>query len=101
MDHVTHVVNYDVPNEPESYVHRIGRTGRAGATGAAVTLCDAQERGYLRDIERLIKRRIGVADRPSTGSHRPTRAALPTRMASEGRALSPSLHSAAYALSLG
>ncbi|QIE57751.1 DEAD/DEAH box helicase [Pikeienuella piscinae] len=51
---VTHVVNYDLPNEPESYVHRIGRTARAGAEGEAVSFCDASERGYLRAIERLI-----------------------------------------------
>ena len=52
---VTHVVNYDLPNEPESYVHRIGRTARAGASGEAIALCDATERGYLRVIEKLIR----------------------------------------------
>src|SRR5690606_22657214 len=56
VDGVTHVVNYELPNEPESYVHRIGRTARAGAGGAAISFCDASERGYLRDIERLIRR---------------------------------------------
>ncbi len=57
---ISHVINYDLPNEPESYVHRIGRTGRAGASGIAVSFCDSSERGYLRDIERLIGRRIPV-----------------------------------------
>ncbi|MCG5053168.1 MAG: DEAD/DEAH box helicase [Myxococcales bacterium] len=58
VDGVTHVVNYDVPNEPETYVHRIGRTGRAGASGSAFTLVDTEERPYLNDIERLIGLRI-------------------------------------------
>ncbi len=52
------VVNFDLPNEPESYVHRIGRTARAGADGIAVSFCDRTERSYLRDIERLIRKRI-------------------------------------------
>jgi ATP-dependent RNA helicase RhlE len=58
VDNITHVVNYDLPNEPESYVHRIGRTGRAGASGIAYSFCDATERPYLRDIERLIQQHI-------------------------------------------
>jgi ATP-dependent RNA helicase RhlE len=52
------VVNYDLPNEPEAYVHRIGRTARAGAEGVAVSLCDETERTFLRDIQRLIRREI-------------------------------------------
>lgn len=60
VDGVTHVVNYEIPNEPESYVHRIGRTARAGAGGAAVSFCDPAERGYLRDIERLIRTSLTV-----------------------------------------
>ncbi|MCH9020334.1 MAG: DEAD/DEAH box helicase [Proteobacteria bacterium] len=60
VDGVTHVINYELPNEPESYVHRIGRTARAGAGGAAFSFCDPSERGYLRDIERLIQRRLTV-----------------------------------------
>jgi ATP-dependent RNA helicase RhlE len=55
---VTHVVNYEIPNVPESYVHRIGRTARAGASGIAISLCDPSERGYLRDIEKLTDRRL-------------------------------------------
>src|SRR5260221_1850988 len=52
---ISHVINYDLPNEPESYVHRIGRTGRAGAAGMAYSFCSADERAYLVDIERLIQ----------------------------------------------
>jgi ATP-dependent RNA helicase RhlE len=54
VEGVTHVINYDLPNVPETYVHRIGRTARAGAAGIAVSFCDHEERPYLRDIERLI-----------------------------------------------
>ncbi len=60
VDGVTHVINYELPNEPEGYVHRIGRTARAGAGGVALSFCDPTERGYLRDIERLIRRRLTV-----------------------------------------
>jgi ATP-dependent RNA helicase RhlE len=60
IDGVTHIINYELPNEPESYVHRIGRTARAGAGGAAFSFCDPGERAYLRDIEKLIKRRLTV-----------------------------------------
>jgi len=62
VDNVTHVVNYELPNEPESYVHRIGRTARAGTDGIAVSFCDPSERGFLRDIERLTKRPLDVID---------------------------------------
>ena len=64
IDEITHVVNYELPNIPESYVHRIGRTARAGASGVAIALCAPDEREYLRDIERLIKRRLDVAAAP-------------------------------------
>ncbi|HLL85266.1 MAG TPA: DEAD/DEAH box helicase, partial [Longimicrobium sp.] len=61
-----HVINFDLPNIPESYVHRIGRTGRAGATGIALSFCDSEERAYLRDIERTIRRTVPVvADHPN------------------------------------
>jgi ATP-dependent RNA helicase RhlE len=63
IDHVTHVVNYELPDVPESYVHRIGRTARAGAAGIAISLCDAEERGQLRDIERLTGLSIPAEDR--------------------------------------
>ncbi|MFP3503117.1 DEAD/DEAH box helicase [Burkholderia sp. SIMBA_062] len=58
IDQLPHVVNFDLPNVPEDYVHRIGRTGRAGATGEAVSLVCVDEKQLLRDIERLIKREI-------------------------------------------
>ncbi len=57
---VTHVINFELPNEPESYVHRIGRTARAGTDGAALSLCDPDEFAYLLDIERLTGQRIEV-----------------------------------------
>ncbi|WP_406851185.1 DEAD/DEAH box helicase [Herbaspirillum huttiense] len=60
IDQLPHVVNYDLPNVPEDYVHRIGRTGRAGATGEAVSLVCVDERDLLHDIERFIKREIPV-----------------------------------------
>ena len=66
VEGVTHIINYELPNEPESYVHRIGRTARAGAGGVAFSFCDPSERGYLRDIERLIQRRLTVVgDEPA------------------------------------
>jgi ATP-dependent RNA helicase RhlE len=58
VDGITHVFNFDLPNEPEAYVHRIGRTGRAGATGVAISFCDGEERAYLRDIEKLTGKKI-------------------------------------------
>ena len=61
VEGITHVINYDLPNVPESYVHRIGRTARAGATGLAISFCDAEEVAFLRDIESLIGARVPVA----------------------------------------
>jgi len=52
---VTHVINFEMPNEPENYVHRIGRTARAGASGIAISFCDHEERGFLGSIERITK----------------------------------------------
>jgi ATP-dependent RNA helicase RhlE len=63
VEGISHVVNYDLPNIPESYVHRIGRTARAGADGIAISFCDAEERAYLRDIEKLIRISIPSTDR--------------------------------------
>jgi ATP-dependent RNA helicase RhlE len=62
IDGVTHVVNFEIPNVPESYVHRIGRTARAGAPGIALSFCASDERAYLRDIERLTGRSLAVID---------------------------------------
>jgi ATP-dependent RNA helicase RhlE len=65
VDGVSHVVNYDLPNEPESYVHRIGRTARAGREGIALSFCDAEEVAYLRQIERTIRMTVpAAADHP-------------------------------------
>jgi ATP-dependent RNA helicase RhlE len=63
VEGVSHVVNYDLPNEPESYVHRIGRTARAGASGTAISLCDADEMPYLRSIEKLIRMSLPATSR--------------------------------------
>ena len=60
VDAVSHVINYELPNVPESYVHRIGRTARAGKGGVAISLCDASERAFLRSIEKTIRMRIAV-----------------------------------------
>jgi ATP-dependent RNA helicase RhlE len=87
VDGITHVVNYDLPDDPETYVHRIGRTARAGASGAAVTLCDGEETANLRAIEKLIRRQISVktvggrarSDKAETRAEapRPFKAAVP------------------------
>ena len=60
VDELTHVINYEIPNEPETYVHRIGRTGRAGAFGTAFSFVEEEERAYLQDIQKLISRQIDV-----------------------------------------
>jgi superfamily II DNA/RNA helicase len=74
VDGVSHVINYDLPNVPESYVHRIGRTARAGAEGVAISFCDHEEAAYLRDIERLIRMTIPSENR-RTGKQPPQIAA--------------------------
>ena len=76
IDDITHVVNYDIPNEPETYVHRIGRTARAGATGEALSFCGQEERGFLRAIESLVRAPIQVdrehsVARPSSAAPEP------------------------------
>ncbi len=76
VDGISHVVNFDLPDVPETYVHRIGRTARAGAGGIAVSLCDGEEAGLLRDIEKLIRKSIPATDsrthagRPETSNSR-------------------------------
>jgi ATP-dependent RNA helicase RhlE len=62
VDDISHVINFDLPNEPESYVHRIGRTGRAGADGKAYSFCAADERNILRSIERLTRTKVEVME---------------------------------------
>jgi ATP-dependent RNA helicase RhlE len=83
VDGISHVINFDLPNTPESYVHRIGRTGRAGALGEAISFCDpADERRLLVDIERLIRRRLPVNAASSAASPGPA-SAPPPRFAAE------------------
>ena len=88
VDGVTHVVNFEIPDEPESYVHRIGRTARAGASGVALSFCDSEERGSFRDIERLIRAQVPVvADHPFAGKAAP--ADEPRERSSFGRPQRP------------
>lgn len=79
IDRISHVINFELPNEPQSYVHRIGRTARAGASGSAISFCDASERGYLGMIQKTIGMKIEVVgdgpvgpdmEPPVPGSHR-------------------------------
>lgn len=64
LDELSHVINYDLPNVPETYVHRIGRTGRASASGIAMSFCDQEEQAYLKDIQKLIRQEIPVTEHP-------------------------------------
>ena len=70
VEGISHVMNYDLPHEPETYIHRIGRTGRAGATGIAFSLCDNDERKHLKAIERLIRQTLLVEKELSLGAPR-------------------------------
>jgi ATP-dependent RNA helicase RhlE len=81
VDEVAHVINYELPHEPETYVHRIGRTGRAGQVGAAVSFCDAEEQPRLVAIERLLRRAIPARNKPAvaTTTRRPAQADQPNR----------------------
>src|SRR5262245_31618938 len=83
IDSVSHVVNFDLPMTAEIYVHRIGRTGRAGAEGIAVTFCDREERGMLREIERITRQRLPVAG-GEAGPEPVTRRDAPSRPAQNG-----------------
>ncbi len=87
VEGVSHVINYDLPNEPECYVHRIGRTARAGAVGVAISFCNSHERGHLRGIERLMRRSV-----PEYGSValNPAVSPLPRNRHSQRRAPSQS-----------
>ncbi len=76
IDKLKYVINFDVPNEPESYVHRIGRSGRAGEEGVAMSICEPEENAYVRDIEKLIGQKIEVVeDNPYPQTDKPMTAA--------------------------
>src|SRR3546814_10800390 len=84
VDGITHVINFDLPNEPESYVHRIGRTARAGADGSAISFCDTDEAPWLRDIEKVIGKSVPVdAEHPWHADH--VAAAVASRRKPAGR----------------
>src|SRR5205085_12369395 len=74
IDAVSHVINFDLPMTAELYVHRIGRTARAGAAGVATSFCDREERSMLRDIERLTRQRLIVAEHEFATQDKPTSA---------------------------
>jgi ATP-dependent RNA helicase RhlE len=82
---VSHVVNYELPNIPESYVHRVGRTARAGAGGVALSFCDSSERAFLRNIERVTKRPITVVDNHPHRSAAASRGPSPSKPSAPGR----------------
>lgn len=82
IDDITHVINYDLPNESESYVHRIGRTARAGASGVAISFCDAEEKAFLKDIEKLIGKSVPVIEDQPFHS----KAVVEARLMSSGKA---------------
>jgi ATP-dependent RNA helicase RhlE len=84
VDELAHVINFETTNVPETYVHRIGRTGRAGATGTALSFVDAEEMAYMRDIEKLIARKIPVVE-----TH-PYKAVHPTNVPKAAAAPKPS-----------
>jgi ATP-dependent RNA helicase RhlE len=99
VENVTHVINFELPNVPESYVHRIGRTARAGAAGIAISFCNDEERAYLRDIEKLTRMHVPVTAVPgglvaaptagATADEAPSRASRRAPLPQKGRAQPP------------
>lgn len=90
IDELSHVVNFELPNVPETYVHRIGRTGRAGSSGIAISFCSGEEKPYLRDIEKLIRKSITVKTANLSADHSKNNVPAPIeKMARTG----PRLHS--------
>ena len=85
VDGISHVVNFDVPNVPETYVHRIGRTARAGATGVAISLCDGEEIAFVRDIEKLIRMTIPGSDTRTQSSRSEASKGQARHMAVDGK----------------
>jgi ATP-dependent RNA helicase RhlE len=84
VDNLEYVINYDLPNVPETYVHRIGRTGRAGASGMAYSFCDGEEVSYLKDINKLIGFKVPAAPHPFERELEPVAAKSDTRRPSGG-----------------
>jgi ATP-dependent RNA helicase RhlE len=93
VENVTHVINFELPNVPEDYVHRIGRTARAGTAGIAIAFCSADEKPYLRSIEKLTRLSVPVLPMPAAVQQAPTpprqQSAGPTRPATGGTRISP------------
>jgi ATP-dependent RNA helicase RhlE len=85
VDGISHVINFDLPNIPESYVHRIGRTARAGADGVAISLCSHDELPFLRDIEKLIRMAIPASGKSTPQSGQPRPAQQPQQHRGGGR----------------
>src|SRR6202035_951436 len=90
VDGISHVVNFDLPNVPETYVHRIGRTARAGADAVAISLCAGEEMAFLRDIEKLIRITLPREDRRTPGH----RDAAPAPSQHRGARSAPRVHAA-------
>jgi len=93
VDGVTHVVNFELPEVAEAYVHRIGRTARAGAAGIAISLCDGGEQALLRNIEKLTRLRLPMLDRRGAPAPAPRRVETPVRAAAQNRHPDKSEHS--------
>jgi len=90
IDNISHVINFELPNIPESYVHRIGRTARAGAEGTAYSFCAADERDFLRDIEKLIRQKIEVVEHKYHSEHAENAVGREARPAPKGHGGRPS-----------
>jgi ATP-dependent RNA helicase RhlE len=93
VDGISHVLNFDLPNVPETYVHRIGRTARAGAKGVAISLCDAEEAALLRGIEKLIRLSIPTTDQSSLEHAHPALTRPPRQSAKKSRSMRAHAHS--------
>ncbi|MEC7965180.1 MAG: C-terminal helicase domain-containing protein, partial [Pseudomonadota bacterium] len=97
IDDVSHVVNFELPNVPESYVHRIGRTARAGRTGTAISLCDREEMPLLRDIEKLIGNRLPSGSETQDAPVKRSRVAKPQKPCTAKTAPSPKPRTVSHA----
>jgi ATP-dependent RNA helicase RhlE len=94
IDELSHVINFNLPNIPETYVHRIGRTGRAGLSGTAISFCEQEELPYLKDIEKVTKKKIPVVKEhpyPMTGAGvaQPVKAEAPPAANAKKKPLKP------------